>query len=135
MPDGTEQGLIAPHGGKLNQREVTGDAAKSLADKAQSLPKRQLNSRELSDLELLANGGFSPIDGFMTEADYKSSRDSMHLTNGLPWSIPITLSASKDQAATYKGDITLTDADGPGDAGGPPRELADAAGTCRDPAS
>ncbi len=112
MPDGTEQGLIAPHGGKLNQREVTGDAAEALADKAQSLPKRQLNSRELSDLELLANGGFSPIDGFMTEADYKSSRDSMHLTNGLPWSIPVTLSASKEQAATFKGDITLTDADG-----------------------
>jgi|CXWL01.1.fsa_nt_gi sulfate adenylyltransferase len=112
MPDGTEQGLIAPHGGKLNQREVTGDAAKPLADQAKSLPQRQLNSRELSDLEMLANGGFSPIDGFMTEADYKSSRDGMHLTNGLPWSIPITLSASKEQAATYKGDIALTDADG-----------------------
>lgn len=112
MPNGTEQGLIEPHGGKLNAREVTGDAAKALADKAKSLPQRQLNSRELSDLELLANGGFSPIDGFLTEADYKSSRDSMHLANGVPWSIPVTLSASKEQANTYKGDIALTDLDG-----------------------
>ena len=112
MPNGTEQGLIEPHGGKLNPREVTGDGSKALADKAKSLPQRQLNSRELSDLELLANGGFSPIDGFLTEADYKSSRDSMHLANGVPWSIPVTLSASKEQANAYKGDIALTDVDG-----------------------
>jgi sulfate adenylyltransferase len=112
MPDGTEKGLIAPHGGKLNTREVTGDAAKALADRAKSLPQHALNSRELSDLELLANGGFSPIDGFLTQADYKSSRDTMHLANGVPWSIPVTLSASKAQAASYKGDIALTDGDG-----------------------
>jgi sulfate adenylyltransferase len=110
----TEKGLIAPHGGKLNAREVTGDAAKALADKSKGLLTRQLNSRELSDLELLANGGFSPIDGFMTKAEYTSARDSMHLPDGLPWSIPVTLSASKEQANTFtsKGEIALTDGDG-----------------------
>ena len=112
MADGVEQGLIAPHGGKLNPREVAGDAARALADKARSLPARQLNSRELSDLELLANGGFSPLDGFMTQAQYRSVVDTMHLPDGLPWSIPVTLSVSKEQANLLKGDIALTDAEG-----------------------
>jgi sulfate adenylyltransferase len=112
MTDGTEKGLIAPHGGKLNPREVAGDAAKALAEKAMSLPQRTLNSRELSDLELLANGGFSPIDGFMTAAQYESVVESMHLPDGLPWSIPVTLSASKEQAKVFQGEIALTDADG-----------------------
>ncbi len=112
MADGVEQGLIAPHGGKLNPREVASDAARTLAEKARSLPARQLNSRELSDLELLANGGFSPLDGFMTQAQYRSVVDTMHLPDGLPWSIPVTLSVSKEQANLLKGDIALTDADG-----------------------
>jgi sulfate adenylyltransferase len=112
MTDGTEQGLIAPHGGKLNPREVFGDEARLLEDKSRSLPKRALNSRELSDLELLANGGFSPLDGFMTEAQYKSVVDGMHLPDGLPWSIPVTLSVSKEQANGIQGDLALTDTDG-----------------------
>ena len=93
-------GLIAPHGGKLNQREVQGDAAKALEDKARSLPKLALNSREMADLELLANGGFSPLDGFMTKPQYQSVVDWMHLPDGLPWSIPVTLQVSRAQAPT-----------------------------------
>ncbi|MEX2225103.1 MAG: sulfate adenylyltransferase [Dehalococcoidia bacterium] len=112
MADGVEQGLIAPHGGKLNPREVQGAAARALEEKAQSLPKRVLNSRETSDLELLASGGFSPLDGFMTQAQYKSVVDSMHLPGGLPWSIPVTLSVSKEQANTIKDELALTDAAG-----------------------
>ncbi|HEX5478685.1 MAG TPA: sulfate adenylyltransferase [Dehalococcoidia bacterium] len=112
MTDGTEQGLIAPHGGKLNAREVTGDAAKALEERARSLPTLALNSRELADLELLANGGFSPLDGFMTEAQYKGVVDRMHLPEGLPWSIPVTLSVSKDDANRVRGDVALTDGNG-----------------------
>ncbi|TAK64988.1 MAG: sulfate adenylyltransferase, partial [Dehalococcoidia bacterium] len=82
MADGVEEGLIAPHGGRLNPREVTGVAARSLEERARSLPQRQLNSRERSDLELLANGGFSPLDGFMTHEQYHASVDSMHLPDG-----------------------------------------------------
>ena len=107
-----DNGLIAPHGGKLNPREVAGADGQALSEKAQSLPKRVLNSRELSDLELLANGGFSPIDGFMTGDQYRSVVDSMHLPDGLPWSIPVTLSVSKEEANVFKGEIALADADG-----------------------
>ena len=112
MADGTEHGLIAPHGGRLNPRQVQGDEAGALAEQAKELPKRRLNSRELSDLELLANGGFSPLDGFMTSAQYKSVVDTMHLPDGLPWSIPVTLSVSKEQAKRFQGDIALTDDEG-----------------------
>lgn len=112
MTDGTEHGLIAPHGGTLNPRQVYGDEAAALAAQAEELPKRRLNSRELADLELLANGGFSPLDGFMTSAQYKSVVDTMHLPDGVPWSIPITLSASKEQANRFQGEIALTDDDG-----------------------
>jgi len=112
MADGVEQGLIAPHGGRLNPREVRGDAARALEEKARSLPSRILNSRELSDLELLANGGFSPLDGFMTQAQYTSVVDGMHLPGDLPWSIPVTLSVSREQANAIKGEIALTGSDG-----------------------
>jgi sulfate adenylyltransferase len=112
MTDTSDNGLIAPHGGKLNPREVTGADAQALEAKAGGLPKRVLNSRELSDLELLANGGFSPLDGFMTADQYKGSVNDMHLPGGLPWSIPVTLSCSKEQANVFKDDITLADADG-----------------------
>src|SRR5437773_9567439 len=106
----TSDGLIAPHGGKLNELEIKGDAAKALEDKARSLPQLALNSREMADLELLANGGFSPLDGFMTSARYRSVVDSMHLPDGLAWSIPVTLSVSKDDANRFAGgEIALTD--------------------------
>jgi sulfate adenylyltransferase len=112
MAHGTEHGLIPPHGGALDPRQVTGDDAAALEQRAPSLAQLALNSRELSDLELLANGGFSPLDGFMRQAQYRSAVDTMHLPDGLPWSIPVTLSVSSDDANRYRGDIALTDGDG-----------------------
>ncbi len=109
MADGVEHGLITPHGGRLNPREVHGDAAEALEEKARALPKLALNSRELADLELLANGGFSPLDGFMTRAQYESVVDTMHLPDGLPWSIPVTLSVSRDDANRLGSEVMLTD--------------------------
>ncbi len=112
MADGVEQGLIAPHGGALNPREVTGPQARALEEKARSLPKHALNSRERADLELLANGGFSPLDGFMTQTQYKRVVNEMHLDGGVPWTIPITLSITREQANHLRNDICLTDEDG-----------------------
>jgi sulfate adenylyltransferase len=105
---------IAPHGGKLINREATGDEARALAEEARSLPALRINSRTRSDLELIAIGGFSPLKGFMTKAQYSSVVDKMHLPDGLPWSLPVTLAATKDEAASLKEgqQIVLADEEG-----------------------
>jgi sulfate adenylyltransferase len=88
--------MISPHGGKLVDRTVASEEARELAQEAERLPSIRLNERELADLEMIACGAMSPLEGFMTSADYHSVVDSMHLANGLVWSIPVVLSA-KDQ--------------------------------------
>ena len=105
---------IEAHGGKLINREVTGDEAKALADRARSLPSLLLNSRTLSDLELIGIGGFSPLTGFMSEAQYRSVVNELHLPDGLPWSLPVTLAATTEEAASLKdgAEIALTDDSG-----------------------
>ncbi|MEX0785182.1 MAG: sulfate adenylyltransferase, partial [Dehalococcoidia bacterium] len=92
------EGLITPHGGTLINREATGDEAAALRERAASLPLVRLSSRALSDLELLAIGGLSPLEGFMTQKQYRSVVDDMHLPDGSVWSLPVTLSASRDEA-------------------------------------
>ena len=57
-----------------------------------------LGAREIADLEMLASGAFSPLTGFMGEADYNRSRDEMRLASGVPWSIPITLGVDEATA-------------------------------------
>jgi sulfate adenylyltransferase len=75
-----------------------------LAQEASTLFKRELSAREASDVEMIAIGGYSPLSGFMGEADYTSVLDTMHLANGLPWTIPITLSiADTDRDQTPPG--------------------------------
>ena len=96
------EALIAPHGGKLINREAAGDEATSLQEKAKSLPLLRLTSRALSDLELIANGGLSPLEGFMTQAQYRSVVEEMHLPNGDVWSLPVTAAASREDADSYK---------------------------------
>lgn len=91
---------IQPHGGELVDRLAPADAVPDLLWEARTLPQLPLNNRETSDLELLAIGGFSPLTGFLGEADYNSVVENMRLANGLPWSIPVTLSASEEQAAS-----------------------------------
>src|SRR5688500_6468036 len=92
--------LIAPHAGKLINRQVECAEAQALADKAKSLPQYQLNVRSEADLEMLAVDAFSPLTGFLGKADYSSVVKDMHLTNngGVPWSLPITLTASREDA-------------------------------------
>ena len=105
--------LIAPHGGSLVDRTAKESESSFLADKAKGLPKQQLNIRGLADLEMIAVGAFSPITGFLTQDDYKSVVKDMHLSGGQPWSLPITLSATKDDARSFEGkQIALTDEEG-----------------------
>ncbi|MCS6813120.1 MAG: sulfate adenylyltransferase [Cyanobacteria bacterium] len=86
---------IAPHGGTLVNRIATDDQRAEFLDKADHLPRVLLDKRSLSDLEMIAIGGFSPLTGFMERDDYEGVVNDMHLTNGLPWSIPITLSVDE----------------------------------------
>ncbi len=106
--------LINPHGGRLIDRMVTAADAKSLEEKAQALPRHTLNPRETADLEMIAVGAMSPLEGFMSRDDYIHVVEKMHLRSGLAWTIPITLSAQEDEANAYKesGEIALCDAEG-----------------------
>ncbi|MDQ2742845.1 MAG: sulfate adenylyltransferase [Chloroflexota bacterium] len=81
-----------PHGGTLINRFASPRDAERLLAETDSLPHIDLSARELSDVEMLASGGYSPLTGFMGEADYRSVVDTMRLTSGLPWTIPVTLS-------------------------------------------
>lgn len=85
-------GSIAPHGGVLVNRIVNPEQQQEFLSKAEFLPRVQLDERATSDLVMIAIGAFSPLVGFMEQADYDRVVTEMRLTNGLPWSIPITLS-------------------------------------------
>jgi len=102
---------IAPHGGSLINRVCTLDQKAEFLDQADHLPRITLDERALSDLQLIAIGGFSPLTGFMSQADYKPVVDSMHLANGLAWAIPVTLPVSEElaQPLTIGSTIRLDD--------------------------
>jgi sulfate adenylyltransferase len=94
---------FAPHGGALEVRAAAPGEAEELLSRAPGLPTIEAKSRRvLSDLELLAVGAVSPNRGFMSEADYRSVVSDMRLAGGLPWSLPITLSATDEEAAALK---------------------------------
>ncbi len=107
-------GLIAPHGGALTINRASESERAALQERARSLPQLVVGSRQQADLEMLAIGAYSPLTGFMTQADYLGSVNEMHLANGLPWSIPITLATSPEQAAPLAEgtDIALVSAQG-----------------------
>jgi sulfate adenylyltransferase len=93
---------VAPHGGTLINRIVTEEQKAEFLSQADSLPRVQLDERATSDLVMIAIGGFSPISGFMGEADYKSVVDDMRMTDGTVWSVPVTLSVTEEVAAPLK---------------------------------
>ncbi len=93
MPDDT---TIAPHGGELVDLLVPEGRRDATRAEASHLPTLVVNARELSDLEMLTVGALSPLTGFVGEDDYVSVLETMHLSNGLAWSIPVTLSLTDD---------------------------------------
>ena len=106
---------IPPHGGgELVDLRVPQAERSTLLDFAKPLKKLALDARELTDLELLAIGGYSPLRGFMTEAQCKAVVDDMHLPGGVPWTVPVVLSADREFADSLSDgeEIALTDAEG-----------------------
>lgn len=98
---------IQPHGGKLVNQIIENNEKENIIDRAKPLKKIYLNQREISDLEMIATGAFSPLEGFLLEEDYKSVLKDSRLSNGLVWSIPITLSVTKDEVKNLKEDMEV----------------------------
>lgn len=106
--------LVHPHGGgKLRPLMLEGTALAEEKRRARSLPRVAITSREKGDLIMLGIGGFTPLEGFMTHADWQRVCDEMSTAAGLFWPVPITLSTSRRQAESIKpgSEIALTDGD------------------------
>ncbi|HKJ08911.1 MAG TPA: sulfate adenylyltransferase [Gammaproteobacteria bacterium] len=104
--------LVKPHGGgELKPLLLDGEALAQEKARAASLPKVNVSSREAGDLIMMGIGGFTPLEGFMTHADWEGVCDGMKMANGLFWPIPITLSTDKATADGIKegSDIALFD--------------------------
>ncbi len=104
--------LVNPHGGgELKPLLLQGAALTDEKKRAQSLPKVKITSRETGDVIMMGIGGFTPLDGFMTKADWQGVCDGMKMANGLFWPIPITLSTDKATADGIKtgADVALVD--------------------------
>ncbi len=93
---------IAPHGGSLINRLAGPAEAAEWQGKLGSLPSLRLNNRQVSDLEMIATGGLSPLTGFMGEAEYRGVVEERHLPGGVPWTIPVTLAAARATADGLK---------------------------------
>jgi sulfate adenylyltransferase len=98
----------------LPELYVSPDSASKLKLEAADLPSWDLTARQVCDLELLMNGGFNPLRGFLSEADYDSVVETMRLTDGSLWPMPITLDVSEAFAETVQPgqDIALRDPEG-----------------------
>ncbi|MFB4167191.1 sulfate adenylyltransferase [Virgibacillus sp. JSM 102003] len=103
-----------PHGGTLVNRELDAQEKALALSKAESLKNIQANPWVISDIELIGIGGFSPLTGFMGQADYESVVNNNHLADGTVWTVPITLSVTENEAEQYKigEEIALKGEDG-----------------------
>jgi sulfate adenylyltransferase len=88
-------GLIPPHGGILCERYLLSDERIAYESRLTTMPSHTLTKRQLCDLGLLLNGSFSPLKGFMNQADYESTLSSMRLADGTLWPMPITLDVTQ----------------------------------------
>lgn len=93
--------MIQPHGGKLISRTMTEN---QIPEKIAALT---MNEREKNDLEMIAHGAMSPLEGFMTGSDYNSVVDQMRLENGIVWTLPVVFSLKKDDPLVSVGDTVV----------------------------
>lgn len=101
--------LISPYGGRLIDLCVDAEERQALAARAANLPRIQLSERNICDLEILATGGFSPLDRFMRENDYRRVLEDMRIADGQLFPIPITLPVDKETPLKLDGELALSD--------------------------
>ena len=101
--------IIRPHGGVLVDRVLRGEVREAVHERAQQMIKIPLDQMGLSDLELISTGALSPLTGFMGQADYGRCVEEMRLTNGVLWSVPVTLAVDDDLAGRIQegGEVAL----------------------------
>jgi len=99
--------LMDPHGGKLNDRMVSAKEAMELKIKAKDYLSWDLSDRQQCDVELILNGGFSPLGGFLGQQDYDSVVSNLRLADGSLWPIPITLDVTEVFAEKVKKGINI----------------------------
>jgi len=106
--------LNTPHGGKLINLIPDADQVAKLKQQTVDIPSWDLTERQVCDIELLMNGGFSPLTGFMNQADYNSVLTDMRLADGTLWPMPITLDVKTELAESLKGGdkLALRDIEG-----------------------
>lgn len=101
--------MIPPHGGKLIDRTLKGECRAEALEKAKTLPVLRIDDESISDVENLATGVFSPLEGFLGQRAFRSVLHEMRLPDDLPWTIPVILDASKEDASRFKegGEVLL----------------------------
>jgi sulfate adenylyltransferase len=106
--------LISPHGGELVDLLVDDTRAAAMKEASKEWPEWDLTERQVCDLELLTNGGFSPLRGFLNQDDYESVCSQMRLVDGTLWPMPITLDVTEELGDSLTVGATLALRDGEG---------------------
>ncbi|MGD8380004.1 MAG: bifunctional sulfate adenylyltransferase/adenylylsulfate kinase [Gammaproteobacteria bacterium] len=101
------QDLIQPHGGELKELYLPAEEAARAKEEAKELRSWDLTHRQVCDLELLLSGGFSPLEGFLGQADYEGVVEKMRLADGTLWPMPITLDVTEAFGADTRPGETL----------------------------
>ncbi|MFW6131983.1 MAG: sulfate adenylyltransferase [Candidatus Aminicenantaceae bacterium] len=94
--------MIVPHGGKLVERVLDEVKKKEILDDMEQYPSVKLNQEMVSDVENIAFGFFSPLEGFLGEKELSNVLNHMRLSNDIPWTIPIVLDVKSEQAKNFK---------------------------------
>jgi sulfate adenylyltransferase len=94
--------MIPPHGGKLVERVLKAARREEALERIKCLPSLKIGDDLISDVENIATGVFSPLEGFIGKVDYRNILNEMRLANDLPWTIPIVLDAGRDEARELK---------------------------------
>ena len=99
--------MISPHGGKLIDRVQKGGERQKAIERAKVLPRIELNQELAFEVENIATGVFSPLEGFLGKEDFESVLARGRLKNDVPWAIPIVLDVSEDTARAVDDQAAL----------------------------